>query len=154
MKIAKKIIASNEEDAMNIVRIFVGDKKYALSKLSNAKSFKFPMKTKQDIARYNKLVEGFYRDLLSVIERHKKKFEEYSTEFEKKPFNDISKEQLNKFMDILNEMSPENLSWDGERSQKEQKIALQKLQNEWKKLERKVGRKVSTTEIYKYMAGL
>ena len=76
VKIAKRVIASNEEDAMNIVRIFVGDKKFAVTKLSNAKSFKFQMKTQQDTVRYNKLVDGFYRDLLSVIEKYKKKFEE------------------------------------------------------------------------------
>ena len=68
--------------------------------------------------------------------------------------SDIPKDKLNQFMVLLNDMSPENLSWDGERSPREQKLALQKLQQAWKKLEREVGRKVSMTEIYKYMAGL
>lgn len=67
---------------------------------------------------------------------------------------DIPQKQLNQFIDLFNDMSPENLSWDGERSPREQKLALQKLQQAWKKLEREVGRKVSTTEIYKYITGL
>lgn len=75
-------------------------------------------------------------------------------ELEKKKSSDIPKDKLNKFMNILVNMSPENLSWDGERSPREQKLALQKLQQEWKRLEREVGRKVSMNEIYKYMAGL
>lgn len=75
-RIAKKIAASNAEDVMNIVRIFVGEKKIALSKLSNAKPFTFEMKTQQDTIRYNKLVDEFYRDLFSVVEKYKRKFEE------------------------------------------------------------------------------
>lgn len=75
-------------------------------------------------------------------------------ELERTKSSDIPKDKLNQFMVLLNDMSPENLSWDGERSPREQKLALQKLQQAWKKLEREVGRKVSTTEIYKYITGL
>lgn len=73
-KIAKDLVA-NLDDAASVVMLFVGDKKSAISKLSRVEPFTFPMKTKEDIARYNKLFDEFYRDLNSVIEKYRKKFE-------------------------------------------------------------------------------
>ena len=74
IKIAKELIAS-PDDVASIVMLFVGDKKTAISKLSRLEPFTFPMKTKEDIARYNKLFDEFYRDLYSVVEKYRKKFE-------------------------------------------------------------------------------
>ena len=75
-KIAKNIIAYNENDVANIVRLFVGDKKSSLSNLSKLKPFNFEMKTQKDVVKYNRMFDDFYRDLYSVVEKHRKKFEE------------------------------------------------------------------------------
>ena len=73
-KIAKELIAS-PDDVASIVMLFVGDKKTAISKLSRLEPFTFPMKTKEDTIRYNKLFDEFYHDLYSVVEKYRKKFE-------------------------------------------------------------------------------
>lgn len=73
-KIAKELIA-NPYDVASIVMLFVGDKKSAISRLSRLEPFTFPMKTKEDTARYNRLFDEFYRDLNSVVEKYRKKFE-------------------------------------------------------------------------------
>ena len=74
LKIAKELTAS-PDDAASIVMLFVGDKKSAISRLSRLEPFTFPMKTKEDTVRYNKLFDEFYRDLNSVVEKYRKKFE-------------------------------------------------------------------------------
>lgn len=51
------------------------------------------------------------------------------------------------FLSLFNDMSPENLSCDGELSRAEQRARLRRIEQEWKRLERQVGRKVSYNEI-------
>lgn len=53
-----------------------------------------------------------------------------------------------KFEDLVNALSPENLSCDGEASKAEQKIRYQRLMKQWHDLEKQVGREVSEDEIW------
>ena len=52
-------------------------------------------------------------------------------------------------MNIANELSPENLTCDGELSKKRIATKIKELHLRWRQLEEKAGRKVSESDIYK-----
>ena len=53
-----------------------------------------------------------------------------------------------KFMDLVNQLSPENLHCDGEISRAEANRKYKRLMKEWHALEAKVGRTVTESEVY------
>lgn len=53
-----------------------------------------------------------------------------------------------KFLNIASALSPENISWDGERPKSAIARERARLNAEWKKLEAQVGRKVSEDEVW------
>ena len=57
-----------------------------------------------------------------------------------------------KFKILLMRLSPENLSQDGELTAYETRLNLRRLQDEWKVLEKAVGRKVSEDEVYAWLS--
>jgi hypothetical protein len=61
----------------------------------------------------------------------------------------LTKAQIEEFSNILCALSPENLHCDGEISPAQAQKKYVKLMEDWRKLEIKVGRKVSQDEIYK-----
>jgi hypothetical protein len=52
-----------------------------------------------------------------------------------------------RFLDLENRLSPENLSSDGEASRTEQRRRLAAIRRAWKDLEAQAGRKVSHDEV-------
>ena len=60
----------------------------------------------------------------------------------------LTQKYQDKFCALACAMSPENISWDGERPKREIARAMRELQAEWAILERKLGRKVSETEAW------
>jgi hypothetical protein len=62
----------------------------------------------------------------------------------------MTKEQREKFLNLACQLSPENISWDGERSRSEIDKARKKLMREWAALEREVGRVVTETEVWSF----
>jgi hypothetical protein len=60
---------------------------------------------------------------------------------------DIPKDVMNKFYGLANDLSPENLFCDGERSHAEAMAAQRQIMREWANLERRVGRKVTVEEV-------
>lgn len=66
-------------------------------------------------------------------------------EIKNKPLSD---EMHEKFLDLAYQMSPENLSCDGELSKWEVGLKLRKLTDEWNKLEMMVGRIVYESEVW------
>jgi len=60
----------------------------------------------------------------------------------------IKKRYLDQFFDLVNQLSPENLSCDGEISNAEAQRKSGKLMKAWKRLERQVGRTVSEEEVW------
>lgn len=75
-RIAKKVIAYDNKDIDNIVRLFVGDKNFAISRLVGLEPFKVKIKTSKDAAKYNKLYNEFFNAIHSAVEKYRKKFEE------------------------------------------------------------------------------
>ena len=55
-----------------------------------------------------------------------------------------------KFSSLACQLSPENLTCDGELSNAQVRIRYQKLTSEWAKLEREVGRAVSEEETWNF----
>jgi hypothetical protein len=53
-----------------------------------------------------------------------------------------------KFLDLACRLSPENLSCDGELSKSEIRRKYKKLMSEWRKLEKRIGRKVSEHTVW------
>ena len=62
----------------------------------------------------------------------------------KRTENEIMKD----FSDLECMMSPENLTWDGERSTAEVNRAWRDLSKKWHKLENELGRTVSEMEVF------
>lgn len=66
----------------------------------------------------------------------------------------MDKHVLNRFIHLASELSPENLSCDGELSRAETNSKYNKLMREWRNLEKEVGRVVSEDEVWsKVLAG-
>lgn len=62
----------------------------------------------------------------------------------------LTKEVKDKFLNLACQMSPENISWDGERPRSEVAKAMKKLKAEWAALEKQVGRPVTDREVWGY----
>lgn len=60
----------------------------------------------------------------------------------------IEKRYLTQFQNLSNRLSPENLYCDGEISNAEAQRKYKSLRKDWKRLEKKVGRTVTETEVY------
>ena len=58
--------------------------------------------------------------------------------------------QKQRFVTLAFQLSPENLSCDGELPRAEVRRRHKKLTAEWKKLEKEVGRTVSETEAWEF----
>jgi hypothetical protein len=52
------------------------------------------------------------------------------------------------FLSLASQLSPENVSWDGERSAAETRKATSRLNARWNELEKQVGRQVSESEAF------
>ena len=50
------------------------------------------------------------------------------------------------FHSLANQLSPENLSWDSERSAVEQREAASRIRTRWSEVEKQIGRQVSESE--------
>ena len=64
--------------------------------------------------------------------------------------NELDPNLRKKFEDLTNQLSPENLTCDGECSQSQVQMRVRRIHQEWAVLERKAGRKVSQAEIDEY----
>lgn len=53
-----------------------------------------------------------------------------------------------KFSSLVSQLSPENLSCDGELTQAQIKFRKQTIKKEWEYLEMKLGRKVTEDDVY------
>ena len=62
--------------------------------------------------------------------------------------NTLSTTHINKFMDLTNALSPENLYMDGEATARQASKRRKVLMSQWRKLEKAVGRKVTQDEAY------
>ncbi|MBC8738521.1 hypothetical protein F6X40_17245 [Paraburkholderia sp. UCT31] len=60
----------------------------------------------------------------------------------------LTKEILERFLDLSNRLSSENLHCDGEISRAEAERKRKALLKEWADLEREVGHRVSEDEVY------
>ena len=60
----------------------------------------------------------------------------------------IQPKELEEFSELLCRLSPENLHCDGEISVSEANRKYKKLMNQWRNLEKKLGREYSEGEIY------
>lgn len=61
----------------------------------------------------------------------------------------LSPDLKNNFLDLANQLSPENLSCDGEASSSYVRSRYNALKTEWSRLEDIVGRKVTEGELYR-----
>ena len=61
---------------------------------------------------------------------------------------DINEEQYSKFLKLASELSPENLTCDGELSRGQVNIKYKRLKKQWLRLERVVGRSVTESEVW------
>jgi hypothetical protein len=66
------------------------------------------------------------------------------------PMNFIPDDVKHEFNQLANNLSPENLAADGERSRSQQQILYRKLTRRWRELEQTVGRKVTEEEVYSW----
>jgi hypothetical protein len=62
----------------------------------------------------------------------------------------MTEEQKGKFLAMAGELSPENLTCDGESSKYAMNQRLRGIQRRWKALEKEVGRKVSENEAWEF----
>jgi len=60
----------------------------------------------------------------------------------------MAPETQQKFLTLACQLSPENLTCDGELSRSQVDVRYRRLRAEWRKLESQVGRKVSEDEIW------
>lgn len=58
---------------------------------------------------------------------------------------------MEQFSVLSGELSPENLTCDGELSNSEVKIKYKNLMKQWLALERKIGRTVSEDEVFQWV---
>lgn len=68
--------------------------------------------------------------------------------------NTIPNEIMQEFLTLECALSPENLTGDGEFSREYVRKREAELMRKWAALEARVGRKVSTTEVYNWAADL
>ena len=61
----------------------------------------------------------------------------------------LSNELLNKFIQVAGDLSPENLTCDGELSPAQVSRKHKELMSEWRELEREAGRKVTEDEVWR-----
>jgi len=54
------------------------------------------------------------------------------------------------FSDLVNRLSPENLHCDGEISRAEARRRYRRIMDEWKHLEKQLGRKVTESDVYEW----
>jgi hypothetical protein len=59
----------------------------------------------------------------------------------------LSREDMNKLEELCTRMSPENVCRDGEATETEVNQAFKQIDNEWKAIEKKLGRKISREQI-------
>ncbi len=62
----------------------------------------------------------------------------------------LDKETYIKFMNLSNQLSPENLHCDGEISRAEANRKYKSLMREWSNLEKQIGFKVSEDEVWRH----
>ncbi len=60
----------------------------------------------------------------------------------------MDKELQEAFLDLACQLSPENISCDGEASQRHIQQTRKRIMQEWAALEKKVGRKVTENEVW------
>lgn len=60
----------------------------------------------------------------------------------------LSGETLQKFLNLTCDLSPENLTCDGELSQSEVNRRYARLKDEWKQLETQVGHRVTESDVW------
>lgn len=60
----------------------------------------------------------------------------------------MNESQRQKFLSLVCQLSPENLSCDGELSRAEIQARQRAILRDWSRLEKEVGRKVTETEVY------
>lgn len=60
----------------------------------------------------------------------------------------LKPELIARFLTLATDLSPENLSCDGELSEREVSKRRSHLMNRWRELEKEAGRKVSEDEIW------
>ena len=60
----------------------------------------------------------------------------------------IENEYMEKFLNLAVGLSPENISWDGERSYEEIKKAESEILKEWKKLEKEYNVSLTVDDVY------
>lgn len=65
---------------------------------------------------------------------------------------ELTPEIKREFVSLASQLSPENLSWDGERSGAEQKKAARRLNARWNELEAQIGRQVTESEAFGFEA--
>ncbi len=80
-------------------------------------------------------------------------FTKIKEEMNAKRYAGMTPEQIiwDKFAGLLNDLSPENISHDGERSAAQVKKARQDIMKRWGELERELGRTVTENEVYSKM---
>lgn len=65
---------------------------------------------------------------------------------------ELSADAKREFLSLASQLSPENVSWDGERSAAETRKATRRLNARWNELEKEVGRQVSESEAFGFGA--
>jgi hypothetical protein len=63
----------------------------------------------------------------------------------------MTNEQKARFGHLALALEPENLYWDGERTQAQARAAYRKIIKEWRALEREVGFEVSTDDAFRWL---
>lgn len=66
--------------------------------------------------------------------------------------NAISKEVWQQFVRLASNLSPENLSCDGELSRAQVRKRYTELTRQWKALEKQVGRQVTENEVWTWFS--
>lgn len=61
---------------------------------------------------------------------------------------ELTPEIKREFVSLASQLSPENLSWDGERSATETRKAAARLNRRWNELEKEIGRQVTESEAW------
>lgn len=55
---------------------------------------------------------------------------------------------MEKFLDLAYRLSPENLTWDGERDDADMRHEEKLLKSKWRSLEKSIGRTMTEGEVY------
>lgn len=67
-------------------------------------------------------------------------------------WNQVHKEILDDFLNLTNQLSPENLYRDGRRSRKEAMAAKEQIMKTWKNLEAMIGHRVTEDMVIAYFS--